>query len=182
VGSIPAWGISFFQSTKDFFKNMNLEFTPIGTIHSPYKSLVGMPIQPSAAVGIKGFVELNKNLESALVDLDGFSHIYLIYYFHLSKTFKLKVKPFLEDQSHGLFSTRAPNRPNQIGLSVVKLTSIEQNVLHIENVDIIDGTPLLDIKPYVKQMEPTQDLRVGWLEKHTSLVNSKRSDDRFTNN
>jgi tRNA (adenine37-N6)-methyltransferase len=161
---------------------MNFEFSPIGTIHSPFKSLVGMPIQPSAAVGIKGFIELNKNLESALEDLDGFSHIYLIYFFHLSKSFKLKVKPFLEDQPHGLFSTRAPKRPNQIGLSVVKLISIENNILYIENVDIMDGTPLLDIKPYVKQMEPTENFRIGWLEKHTALINSKKSDDRFTTN
>jgi tRNA (adenine37-N6)-methyltransferase len=161
---------------------MTIEFTSIGTIHSPFTTLVGMPIQPSAAVGIQGFIELNKKLESALMDLDGFSHLYLIYYFHLSKTFKLKVKPFLEDQPHGLFSTRAPNRPNQIGLSVVKLISIKKNILYIENVDIIDGTPLLDIKPYVKQMEPTQNLRIGWLEKHTALVNSKKSDKRFINN
>ncbi len=86
----------------------------------------------------------------------------------------------MEDQPHGLFATRAPERPNQIGLSVVKLISIEGNTLQIENIDVVDGTPLLDIKPYIRQMEPTENLRIGWLEKHTLRVNSKLSDDRFS--
>lgn len=157
-----------------------IEFHPIGTIHSPFNDLSGMPIQPSAALGVKGTVELHKNLIPALGDLDGFSHIYLLYYFHLSKSFHLKVAPFMEDQPHGLFATRAPERPNQIGLSVVKLISIEGNTLQIENIDVVDGTPLLDIKPYIRQMEPTENLRIGWLEKHTLRVNSKLSDDRFS--
>ena len=158
---------------------MNIVFSPIGIIHSPYTKLEGMPIQPSAAKGIKGSVELNNEYKDALTHLDGFSHIYLIYCLHKVKSPKMLVKPFLEDQTHGLFATRAPTRPNPIGLSVVKLTSIVENVLQIENIDILDGTPLLDIKPYVPDMDGVTDIRIGWLEKHRKNISTKKSDERF---
>ena len=158
---------------------MKIKFEPIGIIHSPYTKLHDMPIQPSAARGVKGRVEIYKKYLPALSDLDRFSHIYLLYHFHLTQSVQLKVIPFLDDQERGLFATRAPKRPNPIGLSVVKLIRVEEHILHIENIDVIDGTPLLDIKPYVREMEAVEDLRIGWLEKHTSRINSQLSDKRF---
>jgi len=158
---------------------MEIKFKPIGIIHSPYTKLHGMPIQPSAARGVKGQVEVYEKYLPALSDLDGFSHIYLLYHFHLTKSTQLKVIPFLDDQERGLFATRAPKRPNPIGLSVVKLIRIEGHILHIENIDVIDGTPLLDIKPYVREMEAVEDIRIGWLEKYTSRINSQLSHKRF---
>lgn len=158
---------------------MEIKFKPIGIIHSPYTKLHNMPIQPSAALGVKGQVEVYEKYLPALSDLGGFSHIYLLNNFHLTKSYQLKVIPFLDVQERGLFATRAPKRPNPIGLSVVKLISVESNILHIENIDVIDGTPLLDIKPYVREMEAVKDLRIGWLEKHTSKIDSQLSDKRF---
>ncbi len=154
-------------------------FTPIGTIHSPHKNREGMPIQPSGADGIKGSVDINPEYAEALADLDGFSHIILIYHFHLSEGYSLKVTPFLDDTERGLFATRAPRRPNPIGISVVKLTAIEGNTLHIENVDIIDGTPILDIKPYVPQFDNAEDIKTGWLESNAVKSKKHKSDDRF---
>jgi len=155
-------------------------YKPIGTIHSPFTNLEGMPIQPSAAKGIKGHIIVNEEYIEGLNDLDGFSHIYLVYHFHLSKSFKLKIIPFLDDQQRGVFSTRAPKRPNPIGLSVVRLIKIELNRIEIENIDIIDGTPLLDIKPYVSEMDDINDYRIGWLSNYRIEMNSKKSDNRFS--
>jgi tRNA-Thr(GGU) m(6)t(6)A37 methyltransferase TsaA len=138
-----------------------------------------MPIQPSAAEGIKGHIVVDEDYVEGLCDLDGFSHIYLIYHLHLSKSYNLKVIPFLDDQQRGVFSTRAPKRPNPIGLSVVKLVKINLNILEIENVDIIDGTPLLDIKPYVQEMEGVNHYRIGWLSNYIKAMKSKNSDKRF---
>ena len=156
-----------------------ISFKPIGIIHSPFTELDGMPIQPSAGQGIKGHILINENFVEGLEDLDGFSHICLLYHFHLSNSYSLKVAPFLDDQLRGIFSTRAPKRPNPIGLSVVKLNKIVVNRLEIENVDIIDGTPLLDIKPYVPEMDKVDSSRIGWLSKHTQDIYAKKSDQRF---
>ena len=135
---------------------MKIEFHPIGVIHTSFTKLEGMPIQPACAVDVKGTVEVFKDFRSGLKDLDGFSHIILLYYFHHSHSFNLHVVPFMDSVPRGLFATRAPRRPNPIGLSVVQLDKIEDGILHIRNVDILDGTPLLDIKPYV----PEFDVRV----------------------
>ena len=128
-------------------------YHPIGIIHSPFKDTKGMPIQPIGATGIEGSVILNKEFTEGLKDLEGFSHIILIYHFHLSKGYSLKVKPFLDELTHGVFSTRAPKRPNPLGLSVVELTGIKDNVIFIRDVDIVDGTPVLDIKPCVPEFD-----------------------------
>ena len=157
----------------------HISLRPIGTIHSPFKKIEGMPIQPSAAKGIKGHIIIREDFVEGLCDLDGFSHIYLLYYFHLSNSYTLKVIPFLDNEHHGVFSTRAAKRPNPIGLSVVKLNKIKLNVLHIENVDIIDGTPLLDIKPYVQEMDEISQYKLGWLSKYMKDLNQKNSDTRF---
>jgi len=156
-----------------------ISYKPIGIIHTPFKEIEGVPIQPSAGKGIKGHVVINEEYVDGLFDLDGFSHIYLLYHFHLSKSYELKVKPYLDTQLRGVFSTRVPKRPNPIGLSVVKLNKIELNTLDIENVDIIDGTPLLDIKPYVEEMNEADQLRIGWLSDYIPEMKTKRSDKRF---
>ena len=154
-------------------------YQPIGTIHSPFTSLESMPIQPPAARGFKGHVIVADEYVPALADLDGFSHIYLLYHLHLSTTYDLKVIPFLDDQQRGLFATRAPRRPNPIGLSLVQLLKISGNTLEIANPDIVDGTPLLDIKPYVAEMEAAEDYKIGWLSKYIDQLKEKRSDKRF---
>lgn len=152
---------------------------PIGKISSPYHDPTGMPIQPRAALGVKGQVILDPSYSVGLKDLEGFSHIILIYYFHRSGEGDLLVKPFLDDQKHGVFATRAPRRPNSIGISVVKLIRIQENTLEVENVDILDDTPLLDIKPYIPDFDHTEDVRIGWLENRRDKIPGKRSDDRF---
>lgn len=158
---------------------MNIEFQPIGVIHTPFTKPEGMPIQPVGAAGVKGTVEIFEEYRPALQDLDGFSHIILLYHFHRSHGFDLHVVPFMDSELRGLFATRAPKRPNPIGLSVVQLVRIEAGVLHILNVDILDGTPLLDIKPYVPEFDAPVKVRAGWLEKASRTVSSRKSDDRF---
>jgi len=138
-----------------------------------------MPIQPRGATGVEGTVEVLEEYKAGLQDLDGFSHIILLYLFHRSKGFSLKVVPFLDNQLRGLFSTRAPKRPNPIGLSVIRLDRIENCVLHVRDVDVLDGTPLLDIKPYVPEFDSREEVRIGWLEKAKGTVLSRKSDDRF---
>ena len=159
--------------------NTYVKYSPIGFIHSPFTTLENMPIQPSGAAGIKGSIELLPQYQSALLDLDGFSHIYLIYHFHKVQGAALQPTPFLDTKPHGLFATRAPRRPNPIGISIVKLISIEENILHIENVDILDGTPLLDIKPYIPEFNQVDEVRIGWLKDNVISVKGKRSDKRF---
>lgn len=155
-------------------------FHPIGMIHSPHRELSGMPIQPPSAVGVKGTVVVDPAFQEGLRDLDGFSHVILVYYFHQAKPVDLLVKPFLDDTKHGVFATRAPRRPNAIGISVVKLLAIEGNILEVENLDILDGTPLLDIKPYVPDFDEQEEVQIGWLEKKRGKIKKKRmSDDRF---
>lgn len=139
-----------------------------------------MPIQPSGATGIRGTVKMYPEFVGGLKDLEGFSHVILIYHFHLSSDYALTVIPFLDDQPRGVFATRAPRRPNSIGLSVVKLNRIKGDVLDIEHVDMIDGTPLLDIKPYVPEFDAEKDVKTGWLYKAEKQVKKKKSDKRFT--
>ncbi len=159
---------------------MTIQYEPIGVIRSPFKSVEGMPIQPAGAAGAKGEVEVLSKYQPGLKDLGGFSHIVLLYHLHKSEQFDLQVIPFLDTERRGLFATRAPRRPNPIGLSVVRLLRIEGNLLQIENVDILDGTPLLDIKPHVPAFDEPTDIRTGWLEKAARSASDKRSDDRFT--
>ncbi len=154
-------------------------YTPIGIIHTPFQEPLGMPIQPSGAAGVQGTVEIYDDFVAGLKDLDGFSHIVLLYHFHRHTGYSLEVKPYLDDVTHGLFSTRAPKRPNPIGLSVVQLDAIKDHVLYITNVDIVDGTPLLDIKPYVPDFDSPGVTRTGWLEKKSNQATAKKSDTRI---
>ena len=156
-----------------------IELQPIGIIHSPFKDIKGMPIQPSGAHGTEGLVEILPPYIDGLQDLIGFSHIILLYHFHKTDRVDLVVTPFLDSKPRGVFATRAPTRPNPIGLSIVKLNSIEHNRLHISNVDILDGTPLLDIKPYIPEFDYYPDVKVGWLSSSKKESKTKVSDDRF---
>jgi tRNA-Thr(GGU) m(6)t(6)A37 methyltransferase TsaA len=156
-----------------------IKFTPIGVIHSPFKEPKGTPIQSIAAKGIEGTVELFQEFNEGLKDLDGFSHIMLIYHFHMSKEPLLIVKPFLDDQIRGVFSTRAPNRPNPVGISIVELINIEGNILRVKDLDILDGTPLIDIKPYVPEFDIREYIRIGWLEKNLGKLSTSLDDGRF---
>jgi len=156
-----------------------IHYKPIGVIQSPFATSAGMPIQPTGAKGVRGSIKIKRDYVEGLKDLGGFSHLILLYHFHLSTDFSLTVTPFLDDSPRGVFATRAPKRPNPIGLSVVKLNRIEEDTLYIENVDIIDGTPLLDIKPYVPAFDGFENVKVGWLADKEKAVPQKKSDDRF---
>jgi tRNA-Thr(GGU) m(6)t(6)A37 methyltransferase TsaA len=156
-----------------------ISYQPIGLIHSPFRDIAGMPIQPSGAANIQGRVELFSEFEPGLKDLAGFSHIILLYHFHQVQEPDLLVKPFMDSQARGIFATRAPKRPNPIGISVVELLEVEQNILRVKNIDILDGTPLLDIKPYVPEFDQHPADRVGWLEQLKGQVQTHRADRRF---
>ena len=143
---------------------MEIICKPIGTVHSPFKESVGTPIQPTAGEGVKGKVEVFPEFEGGLEGLEGFSHIILVYHFHLSKKTMLKVVPYLDNEKKGVFATRAPSRPNHIGISVVRLEKIKENVLFVKDLDILDGTPVLDIKPFIPELNPKK-ARNGWLKK-----------------
>ncbi len=160
-------------------KHGEIVYKPIGVIRTPFKDAEGVPIQPTAARGVKGIVEVYPEYAEGLKDLEGFSHIILIYHFHLIKTCRLLVVPYLDSEVRGVFATRAPARPNPIGISIVRLLRIEGNVLHVEDVDIVDGTPLLDIKPYVPQFDSRLQVRIGWLEGRVSRLKEARDDRRF---
>jgi tRNA-Thr(GGU) m(6)t(6)A37 methyltransferase TsaA len=156
------------------------QYRPIGIIHSPHKTPEGTPIQPTGARDVEGSIEVFPEYAAGLADLAGFSHIILLYHFHLSKKFSLKVKPFLDNQKRGLFATRAPSRPNPIGLSVVRLMGITEGNLRVQDVDVIDGTPLLDIKPYVPEFDVREVDQIGWIEKNTRKIKDTVDDGRFS--
>ena len=159
-----------------------IKFKSIGTISfCPFKDLEGMPIQPIGARGINGEININPEYNGGLKDLEGFSHIILIYHLHLSKGHLLEVKPFLNTKK-GVYSLQEPQKDsNPIGLSVVKLEKIEGNTIYISNVDMVDGTPLLDIKPYIPHFDkhPNDDVIIGWFEDKYTDASSKKSDGRF---
>ncbi len=138
-----------------------------------------MPIQPPGGKGVKGYIEIYPDFVEGLDDIEGFSHIILIYYFHLSKGYSLRVKPFMDDVKRGVFSTRAPRRPNPIGLSVVKLIKREGNILHIEDIDMVDGTPLLDIKPHLTPFDCPEVEKTGWLTGKIEGIYRIKADRRF---
>ncbi len=156
---------------------MKIVYRPIGFVHSPHQTTRGTPIQPSRARGVEGTVELEGEYVEALSDLDGFSHIILICHLHKATGFKHKVVPYLDTELRGLFATRAPSRPNPIGFSLVRLLDIDGHVLRIEGVDLLDGTPVLDIKPYVRDFDDRTNVRCGWLDEVRDRETT--ADDRF---
>ncbi len=156
-----------------------LKLSPIGIIHSPYTEAKGTPVQAGAAREIHGRIELFEEYSDGLSDLDGFSHIIILYYFHLSSEYSLKVVPFLDNQERGVFATRAPRRPNPIGFAVVEITEIKGNIIYFAGTDMIDGTPLLDIKPYVAEFDHREVTKSGWLEKNINKLPESKDDGRF---
>jgi tRNA (adenine37-N6)-methyltransferase len=156
----------------------HIQFTPVGIIHTPFTEPEGVPVQAQGGKN-KGSIEVYEQFAAGLKDLNGFSHIMLLYHFHLSSGYSLEVKPFLDEEPRGLFATRAPKRPNPIGISVVRLIEIKGNKLLIEDVDMVDGTPLLDIKPYVPAFDVRENVKTGWLEGKGDLIYKARADGRF---
>ncbi len=152
---------------------------PIGLIRTPYKQLDGMPIQPGGAAGVEGELVIEPEYAEGLSDLDGFSHLYLLYLFHEARRTRLKVTPFMDETARGVFATRSPLRPNHIGLSIVELAAVEGCRVRVKNIDILDNTPLIDIKPYIAAFDFVEQARSGWMDKDRSEVQAKRSDDRF---
>lgn len=154
-------------------------FEPIGVIHTPFRTREGMPIQPGGAQGIQGHIVLKEAFAAGLKDLQGFSHIILIYYFHQSSGYDLLTTPFLDQQPRGVFATRAPKRPNAIGLSVVRLLKVANHIVYVENVDMLDETPLLDIKPYVPDFDVHRAEKTGWIRQKSTKLKDTKSDNRF---
>lgn len=153
---------------------------PIGIIHTPHKEIQNMPIQPVAAQGIIGEIEIYPQYMDGLKDLDGFSHITLIYYFHKIEGYELQVIPFMDTEKRGIFACKAPKRPNAIGISTVELISVKNNLLTVEQVDMLDGTPLIDIKPFYPRYDNRENATIGWLEKNKDMpLSGLRSDERF---
>jgi tRNA-Thr(GGU) m(6)t(6)A37 methyltransferase TsaA len=135
---------------------------PVGTVRSPFTETSSIPKGPGAEHSAEGVLEILPELEAGLLDIEGFSHLYVIWAFHESKGYELSGKPPTDDRPHGVFATRSPRRPNPIGLTVVELLRREGNRLHVRGIDMLDGTPILDIKPYLSSVPP-EKLRRGWL-------------------
>lgn len=140
-----------------------VEYNPIGYIRTPYKRVDGIPAQSARSKEV-GTVEINEELKEGLSDLEGFSHLLLIYHFHLTKSFSLKDVSSEDNKERGIFSLRTPERPNPIGISIVKLVKIDGNKLEFEGVDMLDGTPLLDVKPYIELFDSRAGTSSGWLD------------------
>ncbi len=151
----------------------------IGLIHTPFTTLEDMPIQPKGAKEVIGTIEVDNEFIEGLADLGGFSHIYLLYEFHMAKTTALTVTPFMDNRERGVFATRSPLRPNHIGLSLVRLKKIEKNIITVQGIDVLDGTPLLDLKPYIAAFDEVQESHSGWMQASEKDVARKRSDRRF---
>jgi tRNA-Thr(GGU) m(6)t(6)A37 methyltransferase TsaA len=158
---------------------MRISLQPIGIIHSPFVHLEDMPIQPASEISAAGTVEFFEEYGEGLKDLSGFSHVILLYYFHKVSRVDLTVVPFLDTGNKGVFATRAPTRPNPIGLSVVELDGVEGTTLSIRKLDVLDGTPLLDVKPYIPEFDHPEQVRIGWLEGIKRGALGIKSDDRF---
>jgi tRNA-Thr(GGU) m(6)t(6)A37 methyltransferase TsaA len=156
-----------------------IRYKPIGIIHSPFTETKGTPIQPASGKDVEGTVEIFPEYVKGLQDIEGFSHIIILYHFHLSNSVSLLSKPFLDDTPHGVFAIRSPNRPNPIGISVVRLIKVNNNILHIQDLDIVDGTPLLDIKPYVPNFNTMKEIRIGWLKGKIDNLSRVKDDGRF---
>ncbi len=157
----------------------NISLTPIGLIRSEFKSKVGVPVQTASAQESLARLEIASGYEAGLRDLEGFEYLILLTHLHLVTEERLEVVPFLDTVARGIFATRAPNRPNRIGMSIVRLLRIDGSVLHFAGNDTVDGTPVLDIKPYVPAFDIRQTERIGWFAATIDQLPGKRSDDRM---
>jgi len=156
-----------------------ITYRPIGVIHSPFKKPEGTPIQPGSGRRVEGTVEIFAEFAEGLKDLEGFSHIVLVCHLHLVSGSELQVIPFMDDIKHGVFATRSPRRPNPIGISVVRLEGVDKNMLRVSDLDMVDGTPLLDLKPHVSGFDSGEAVRIGWLEQHIQKLRETEDDGRF---
>jgi tRNA-Thr(GGU) m(6)t(6)A37 methyltransferase TsaA len=154
-------------------------FQPIGWLQTPFTDIAEMPVQPSGARGVRGILQVKDEFVPGLRDLAGFSHIICLYHLHRCAGYALEVTPFLDTITHGIFATRSPKRPNPIGLSVVRLLSIDGHLVALEDVDMLDGTPVLDVKPYVPTFDAPAADRFGWLTEAAERATIIKSDDRF---
>lgn len=158
---------------------MTISYRPIGYFRTPHTDIAGMPIQPTGASGVHGCVEVLPEFRGGLLDLEGFSHVIMLYHLHEICGHDLVVTPFLDTDSHGIFATRSPKRPNPIGLSVMRLNGVHGGTVLLENVDVLDGTPVIDIKPYVPHFDVWQADRIGWFDGKSNNATHHRSDARF---
>ncbi|MGE4292885.1 MAG: tRNA (N6-threonylcarbamoyladenosine(37)-N6)-methyltransferase TrmO [Desulfovibrio sp.] len=158
---------------------MQITYTPIGYFHTPHHQVRGMPIQPSGASGVHGTIRVLPEYREGLRDIDGFSHLIILYHLHEICGQELTVTPFLDKKPHGIFATRSPKRPNPLGLSVMTLLEATEDSLLLDNVDVLDGTPVIDIKPYVPDFDVWPARRVGWFEGKSGNALTTRSDERF---
>lgn len=158
---------------------MNIVYKPIGYFQTPHKCIKGMPIQPSGAHGCKGTLHVLPEFREGLKDIEGFSHLIILYHLHEICGQELTVLPFLDTTPHGIFATRSPRRPNPLGLSVMTLCEATPEALILDNVDVLDGTPVIDIKPYVPDFDIWPADRVGWFEGKSANAATHRSDERF---
>jgi tRNA (adenine37-N6)-methyltransferase len=156
-----------------------ITYIPIGIVHTPFTSMDGMPLQTVAAQGVEGTIELDPEFLDGLKDLQAFSHLILLTHLHRMTGFALEVTPYLDDQPHGIFATRSPRRPNPLGLSIVRLIAVEGCILRIEDIDLLDGTPLLDLKPYVPAFDVRETEHIGWFSGRVERVHTTRADERF---
>ncbi len=157
---------------------MQITYFPIGLVHSPFTAAEGTPIQ-AASSGAVGTVEIYPEYAEGLQDIEGFSHLYLIYHFHLSIPKGLRLTPFMDKHPRGVFSMRGPSRPNPIGISVVTLLSVKDNLLEVGELDILDKTPLLDMKPYIPEFDVREDCSIGWLQTKNGELSGTFDDGRF---
>jgi tRNA-Thr(GGU) m(6)t(6)A37 methyltransferase TsaA len=156
----------------------SVKYKPIGVIHSPFKDRTGIPHQAARAPEITAKIEIFEEYIDGLSDLDGFSHIIVIFHLHLIQKGSLRAHPPSDNKERGVFATRSPSRPNPIGISIVRLESIDRNILSISRVDMVDGTPVLDIKPYIPDLNPKKGIRVGWLKSKIKGTNKNKPDNR----
>jgi tRNA-Thr(GGU) m(6)t(6)A37 methyltransferase TsaA len=157
---------------------MAFTIEPIGFVRSPFASPEGMPIQ-AVASRVCGEIEIYPQYAEGLRDLDGFDYLIVLYRFHLAQKESLSVTPFLDTESRGVFATRAPTRPNRLGLSVVRLVKVSGTVLDVENLDVVDGTPVIDLKPYLPAFDDRPAVRIGWFAGRLEALESKRADGRM---
>lgn len=160
---------------------MTINFRPIGYFQTPHEDVRGMPIQPPGASGVHGSITVLPDFLEGLKDIEGFSYLIVLYHLHEITSQELTVTPFLDKTPHGIFATRSPSRPNPIGLSVLRLLDVKGDTLLLQNVDVLDGTPVIDIKPYVPDFDVWPAKRVGWFEGKSGNAAKMKSDARFAN-